>query len=110
MKYIRTKEHIYEYVEQRIHTSQYTKFGLYRHNLNSDYEQIIAEAETIEELCDEFVFVDFGIFNDKEYHFKTLEESKKCNALYDRCYGAIYTDKGLIYIAKMNDKGGFDLI
>ena len=55
MKYIRTdKGHIYEYVEQRIHTSQYTKFGLYRHNLNSEYEQIIAESEKIEELCDRF--------------------------------------------------------
>jgi len=25
-------------------------------------------------------------------------------------YGAIWTDKGLIYVAKMNDKGEFELI
>ena len=73
-------------------------------------EITISQADTIEELCDEFVFVDFGIISDKEYHFKTLEESKKSNALYDRCYGAIWTDKGLIYVAKMNVDGELELL
>lgn len=73
-------------------------------------KNFLKEADTIEELCDEFVFVDFGIISNKEYHFKTLEESKKSNALYDRCYGAIWTSKGLIYVAKMNDKGELELI
>ncbi len=116
MKYIRTENgHIYEYVEQRIYPSQYTKFGLYRYNLNSDYEQIIAQADTIEELCDSFVIREnkknkislFSISNG----FETAKEWA-----VDRGYknyeilGAIWTDKGLIYVAKVNDKGELELI
>lgn len=55
MKYIRTDENnIYEKIEQRIMKSI---FGgeQYRHNLNSQWENIVEEADTIEELCDEFV-------------------------------------------------------
>ena len=56
------------------------------------------------------MFIDFGIYGDKVYRFKTLEESKKCNALYDKCYGAIRTDKGIVYVAKMNYKEEFELL
>ena len=28
----------------------------------------------------------------------------------DNVYGAIWTDKGLIYVAKMNDKGELELL
>ncbi len=116
MNYIRTKDgNIYEYVKQRIHPSQYTKFGLYRHSLNSKYEQIIAEADTIEELCDEFVVVS------KTNHFHTLYATDTYSLTKVACdisnmrdrydiYGAIWTNKGLIYVAKMNEKGELELI
>ena len=118
MKYIRTeKGHIYEYVEQRIHPSQYLKFGQYRHNLNSEYEQIIAQADTIEELCDKYV----GISNNKpmiiiyefdEYYdeYNDTYTKEELIEVYDVIYGAIWIDKGLIYVAKMNENGVLELI
>ena len=62
------------------------------------------KADTIEELCDEFVRVcedirDFLVSDD----IPTQREG------WD-IYGAIWTDKGLIYVAKMNDKGEFELL
>ena len=66
--------------------------------------EIINQADTIEELCDEFV----GIYKGK--HIKSLSKDlwilKDCEVIY----GAIWTDKGLIYVAKMNDKGELELL
>lgn len=108
--YIRTNEgHIYEYIEQRIHTSQYTKFGLYRHNLNSEYEQIIAQVETIEELCDRFV----RVIDDGTHIILSIKEGIKDTTLIKMKhidYGAIWTSKGLIYVAKLNKDGELELI
>ena len=114
--YIRTIEgHIYEYIEQRIHTSQYTKFGLYRHNLNSEYEQIIAQDDTIEALCDRFVFIDKKYKEGKNrYQVYTRLFEKKNLPKYiqngTEIYGAIWSDKGLIYVAKMDSDGKLELI
>ena len=128
MKYIRTKNGVYEYVEQRIYPSQYHKFGLYRHNLNSDYEPIISQSDTIEELCDGF-FIDF--ISDLEEYKNFISEEKIFNRfgfddfkeqfnayrelegdVYNHCegYGLIKTSKGLIYVAKMNEEGVLELI
>ena len=103
-KYIRTKDGVYE-VEKKL-----SYCYLDKNDNEYLFEDILSQADTIEELCDEFVFINVGIYKDKVYMFKTLEESKKCNDLYDKCYGAIYTDKGLIYVAKMNYKKGFELL
>ena len=103
-KYIRTKDGVYE-IEKKL-----SYCYLDKNDNEYLFEDILSQADTIEELCDEFVFIDFGIYGDKVYRFKTLEESKKCNALYDRCYGAIWTDKCLIYVAKMNNKGELKLL
>jgi hypothetical protein len=62
MSYIRTEKGIYEKIEQRIHLTQYNPFGMYKHNLKSEAELIIAEADTIEELCDGFYLIT-RIFN-----------------------------------------------
>ena len=67
---------------------------------------IIKQADTIEELIDEWVYVE----NHKEtpvliYWLSTNKKHKD-----DDVYGAIWTDKGLIYVAKMNDKGELELI
>ena len=72
------------------------------------------KADTIEELCDEFVMVgDSG----EKVHKKSLIELElnwkdyilESNESYE-IYGAIRTDKGLIYVAKMNDKGELELL
>lgn len=78
-----------------------------------DYALTEREANTIEELCDEFV-VDWLPTNHKDI-FKVDEYSKK---IIEGCignnktivYGAIWTDKGLIYVAIMNENGELELI
>jgi hypothetical protein len=116
MKYIRTEYgHIYEYVEIRIHTCQYHKFGLYRHNLNSEYEQIIAQADTIEALCDRFVFIDKKYRQEKNrYQVYTRLFEKKNLPKYiqngTEIYGAIWCEWGLKYVAKLDDKGEWHLL
>lgn len=80
-------------------------------------KQIIAQADTPEELCDEFVFVlnHSEIGKENEYmmikksnleYFKLLVKDIKNSALY----GAIWTDKGLIYVTKLDEKGDCNLI
>ena len=111
MKYIRTKEGIYKYADY---------LGIYngkRYALMDDAqgnritmcqepEKLYRVANTIKELCDCFVFTDEGcepeiLFEDDLPIFPT-EESQ--------LYGAIWTDKGLIYVAKINDKGDLELL
>ena len=68
--------------------------------LNSE---IIKQADTIEELCDEFVMISGG------KHKLDIG----CHSYGDKkiqIYGAIWTDKGLIYVAKMNEKGELELL
>ena len=93
MKYIRTKNAIYD---------------------NSTIEKIIGreiieqektfEADTIEELVDAII----GIY-DGEYQF-LWSFPYKCSHYWDVVYGAIWTNKGLMYVAKLNDKGELKLI
>ena len=89
MKYIRTKDSVYE-------MSMAKEYGIDDLALN--------QADTIEELCDEFI----GIY--KGRHIKSLSKDlwilKDCEVIY----GAIWTDKGLIFVAKMNEKGTLELL
>lgn len=89
MKYIRTKDGIYEL----------DGFGF---RYPKDYKK----ADTIEELCDCFI----GKVSDEEYiHLIGLWEVKNYQAIKE-VYGTIWTDKGLIYVAKMNEKGELELL
>lgn len=75
----------------------------------------LPSADIIEELCDAFVKKSKEIGNDyfeigknaldifdRKYHKEDLE--------HYAYYGAIWTDKGLIYVVKMNDKGELELL
>ena len=73
----------------------------------------LPQADTIEELCDMFVVVD------KERHIQlsnvedTNKECLKRDFFVSNnyiVYGAIWTDKGLIYVAKMNEQGEWVLL
>ena len=116
-KYIRTKNGIYEYVgydnECAIPSPIIKCKGKLTHCLECD---IIHEADTIEKLCDGVVLagIDF-IFLNKEhtqFRFKGKDEWLDITEyeLKRGIYGAIWTDKGLIYVAKMNDKGELELL
>ena len=105
--YIRTKDGIYK-VESEYEPSEYTKivYG----------SKVISQSENIEELFDEFVVFDKEQPNGKLLYYKGFENLKKEFIDFEKdkekvvVCGAIWTDKGLIYVAKMNDKGEFELI
>jgi len=74
---------------------------------------VLKEADTIEELCDGFVTVgNKHIVWDKQHCLGlTFEQVKESYSAYHfKIYGAIWTDTGLKYIAKMNEKGELELI
>ena len=108
MKYFRTEDGIYE-----------------KQGGNCSFiEDFIAikQADSIDELCDRFVLIDRN-----EYESPIDEEliGKRYEAMFDEFkfrlsegslikkmsfYGAIWTDKGLVYVAKMNGEGKFELL
>ena len=113
MRYIRTKDGIlkrewgcqfrlgkkgYYEVEEKEDYSGNSRYVVKRYIKNA-----IKSADTIEELCDEFVVednYDFAIFN----NLKLARQTK------GNCYGAIQTEWGLKYVAKMNSEGVLDLL
>jgi hypothetical protein len=68
-------------------------------------EEEVKEANTIEELCDEFV-----VEYEDTHNFVEYECAKSIDIEVASVYGAIWTDKGLIYVAKMNQEGKLELI
>ena len=100
MKYIRTKDNIYEVYarEKRPNGCVITTSGV-----RVPYTDILHESNSIEELCDGFVY---------EYQTGARVMNKKIIAMPDivKTYGAIWTNKGLIYVAKMNEKGELELL
>ena len=114
MKYIRTKDGIVDlsyYKEEGkvnggIRFVRITNGGLFF----IQEKDIIKQADTIEELCDKFVRV-CQPNTKNEWHF--VLDSKESQFFIGNKhidYGAIWTNKGLIYVAKMNDKGELELL
>lgn len=122
MKYIRTKDGIYE-VEEDFKPLENNTVYIPHEGLN----KIIAQADTIEELCDEFVDTsELKTTNTGGWLYDEFNAKNKCLVYYEdderktmplnefddlsKIYGAIWTDKGLIYVAKMNEKGELELL
>ena len=64
-------------------------------------------------MCDEFIAHNHKASPDVRDVFSIKEElNYALDYMEDgyTIYGAIWTDKGLIYVAKMNDKGDLELI
>ena len=114
MRYIRTKDGIYDLDKSIWYEFTGRKV---RMPYCEEYEKqpgLCKTVETIEELCDEFV-LDHPLFGDNcKCLYHSFEKAKNgikkrsdnAHNLYDFIiYGAIWTDKGLIYVAKMNKKG-----
>ena len=106
--YIRTKDGVYEVKVNKYHELVYCKDN--QIVLSCD---ILKQAENLEELCDEFVIEWLptnhkDIFTIDKY---SKEVVKSCiGNSKTKVYGAIWTDKGLIFVAKMSDKGALELI
>lgn len=107
MKYIRTKYGIYEVVDtyEVSYVIGYTEDGFEKKVYK---ENVIKQADAIDELCDEFVYCykdDMPILVNEEQIKQIILVGK-----IQDIRGAIWTDKGLIYVAKMNEDGVLCLI
>jgi hypothetical protein len=106
MEYIRTKEAIYK-------VDGYDDRGVCVCNGKTFYRnEYIDIADTIEELCDEFVNVS-GVSKEiritGEYHLVeySLNIIKGMSGI---TYGAVWCEWGLKYVAKLDDKGEWHLL
>ena len=117
MKYIRTEDGIYEY--EKVKTRVFAQEGMHsKEKLLSEEEslrlfpyEIVKYADSIEELCDDFVSVS------KYGYTKPVGDIVSWNyvktkAKYDAeyVYGAIWTEHGLKYVAKMDERGELELL
>lgn len=113
MKYIRTKENVY-LVHHEDNAFYFIWVEIEKAYILIPKEEVIAQANTIEELCDEFVIIqkDFrDLFNADTHCLQTLKRYYEINKIEILgIYGAIWTDKGLTYVAKMDEKGELELL
>lgn len=120
--YVRTKDEILKVLD--VDFGKETKTKIY-HTATKTFTKrlVLKEAKTIEELCDMFfivdnsgkskpAIVDLGLDEDDEYEAMDLQPYKDACYIHHNIdlYGAIYTDKGLIYVAKMNNEREFELL
>ena len=71
---------------------------------------VIKESDSIEELCDCFVTIMPPTFPHIHEYYSDMIDWVDNDWEDTTCYGAIWTDKGLIYVAKMNSKGELELL
>jgi len=129
MKYIRTKDgYIYEVNSKGGFVCADEKWNLYnclrqwqleckqQYALTTPdgYTTCIKQADTIEELCDEFVVEKkehfIGKIEDLPRLYELVKIHNKNQQNHWDLFGAIWTDKGLIYVAKMSEKGELELL
>ena len=89
--------------------------------------RILKQADIIEELCDEFVDTsELKTTNTGGWLYDEFDSDNKCLIYYvederrtiplnefddlSKIYGAIWTDKGLQFVARMNSKGELELL
>ena len=125
-KYIRTKDKIFEVVEEneRYYKCCYddgriTLAAKFDNDVNG-FSKALNQADTIEELCDEFVCYGNNTYSlldrittiDKYAVFKDKSADRVSNLIKAGCefYGAVWCEWGLKYVAKMNEKGELELL
>lgn len=100
MKYLKTKDTIFEVLEETDIIYKVRAKGNPDHSYSKSKSQtnVIALGETIEELCDKFIFVAPDGY--KGFAYPSRLHTK---GFYEDCtiYGAIWTKSGLTYVAKM---------
>ena len=107
--YIRTKDGIYKVSHLNAYATHKRKGETLLEGYKTAYiknENIIAQSENLEELCDEFVYNNQILSEDDRYNEEYLSQLY----CFNNIYGAIWTSKGLIYVAKMNEKGELCLL
>ena len=118
--YIRTKDGVYNTIHLTSKMLEHYK------------ADIINQSENLEELCDEFCYIKNGVVSQyltidfkfkRDDEFCALRKKLTANGIVEISKGiskyelengelkfAIWTSKGLIYVAKMNEKGELELI
>ena len=99
--YIRTKDGVYEELD----TTEQGVWTIYGDFIKNN--EILNQSETIEELCDRFVAKTCDI---TKYRVEQRLEYAKIYCGVETIYGAIWTEWGLKYVAKMNENGELELI
>ena len=110
--YIRTKNRIYQ-VESILRDNGFVKGYNVGEMAFIRKDQVINQSENLEELCDCFVTKgNKHIVWDKQHNKGIMFEQVKDSypSYHFEIYGAIWTDKGLIYVAKMNESVDLELI
>ena len=121
-RYVRTKDRVFELtggwafldatIEQIINNEKAYETVQPPHFLKE--VDIVKDADTIEELCDCYVIIDL-----RKNHFVvgSLDQTKELATIWTRegvkeytIFGAIWTDKGLLYVANMNNNGELELL
>ena len=114
MSYIRTKNNIYEEYarEKRPDGCVITTSGA-----RVPFTAILRESDTIEKLCDHLVVIEKESSFSPHIQYRFLgnlfidhsyDEKFQQNKLI--VYGAIWTNRGLTYVARMNDDGELKLL
>lgn len=108
MKYVRTEDGIFRIANDKITVINGCQFVLIRYGIFHGLDVKDKLADTIEELCDKYVYIRPNGFHES---YDNLSDD---DLDYIRegwiIYGAIWTDKGLIYVAKMNESGVLELL
>lgn len=113
-KYVRTENEII-YVGDLIKDEygNYCDPKNYETDMEVSNEYIIKESDDLKELCDCFVYMDTK-HNIIQYKYmirnSLCSNDMKYMKMGTEIYGAIWTDKGLIYVAKMNEEGDLKLL
>ena len=106
MKYIRTNGGIIPDKDKYLQDLDIEQYSMYMQGL-------LKQADTIEELCDYELHFNSDnelVIRKCEYaNFDILKSHLKMGYIKDVKL-AVLTDKGLIYVAKMNEKGELELL
>ena len=116
--YIRTKDGVYEIEEIKPYFLDENQKLFINNELRIaiNENQVINQSEKIEELCDCIIETKGHTGDYFHYTYTAFDEPSKERLLDDminqdfEVYYAIWTSKGLIYVAKMDSDGKFVLI
>ena len=117
MRYIRTKDNIYILHHDNENENTLVKEVVVIKDgeltcLNKS--KIIAQADTIEELCDEFV-IKYKVFDKPIVHYNDTINSRELPRLKSilscaEVYASVWVGTDLKAVAKMNEKGCLELL
>ena len=99
--FIRTKDKVYKVIREDEDGYWDIVDGIYIFKTD-----ILKQSDNLAELCDEFVYNNQILSEEDRYNEEYLSQLYWFNDVY----GAIWTDKGLIYVAKMNEEGKLELL